>query len=321
MSDNPTDQQGFGRLWLNRGIAAARAGKRAEAREALFRALNDESQCEMAWLWLAAVSEDAHQERMYLEKVLILNPDNRYARAGIARLTEKAREQSRLLNELADQASPSPSSASDQGLTKPDLAKGSPSPDAKSAHEKGSDIAPNVRPAQAKRAESPGPPLSETRQTESELPSQTVGAASSRQRPRSGLPDQERTQSRSHKPSSGQKAAQQEPTGWTTDWPATAPPRPELRQAQAVSRQAESWDEWRGEPLTPQRAQMGAMPRPKRQHYTRPNTFIKGHGRMASILNEVFNSHEMWAVLASVLSLVLLAFVLAFFFALSLLTP
>jgi len=42
---------------------------------------------------------------------------------------------------------------------------------------------------------------------------------------------------------------------------------------------------------------------------------------MASILNEVFNSHEMWAVLASVLSLVLLAFVLAFFFALSLLTP
>ena len=91
MSDDRSEQQG--RIWLDRGVAAARAGRRAEAREALFRALNYEGQREMAWLWLAAVADDRHQEQMYLNKVLALNPDNPHARAGLAQLEKNLQEE------------------------------------------------------------------------------------------------------------------------------------------------------------------------------------------------------------------------------------
>jgi hypothetical protein len=109
MSENAEEREG--RIWLERGIASARAGRRAEARQALFRALNYESQREMCWLWLAAVSEDAQQERVYLKKVLTLNPNSRFARAGLAHLDAQT----------AQNGAPAvPAGASTLGLLEPD---------------------------------------------------------------------------------------------------------------------------------------------------------------------------------------------------------
>ncbi len=309
MGDNPADRQSFGRLWLNRGIAAARAGKRAEAREALFRALNDESQREMAWLWLAAVADDARQERMYLEKVLSLNPDNRYARAGLAQLKEKGRASAGPPAELPGGAASqpnAPTAAQSDSATASASEVGQPAPGAASARQAATEVAPQAR---------PGGPAGPSRPTAPPAPAQPASRA---------VPAAEnKPKSRQHRPSTGPTAAvEQEPTGWTTDWP-VAPPRQDRPQPPPVARSAERWDDWRDKLLAPQQPQVRAMPAPRhrRPRSVPPDTLLDGHGRLASIVNEAFNSHEMWTILASALSLVLLGFVLAFFFALSLFTP
>lgn len=106
-----------GQMWLEKGIAAARAGKRLEAREALFRALNDESRREMAWLWLAAVADDKRQERLYLEKVLSINPENRYARSGLETLDARQAVVQPPPTEVAPQTDtvPAPAAPADGG--------------------------------------------------------------------------------------------------------------------------------------------------------------------------------------------------------------
>jgi hypothetical protein len=47
---------------------------------------------------------------------------------------------------------------------------------------------------------------------------------------------------------------------------------------------------------------------------------VRSKGPTATIVDEAFKSHEMWAVLASTVGLILLAVILALFFALSLLS-
>jgi tetratricopeptide (TPR) repeat protein len=65
------------------GIAAARDGRRGEARTILMRVVELDERNEQAWLWLAGVMDDPADVRICLENVLELNPGNARARQGL----------------------------------------------------------------------------------------------------------------------------------------------------------------------------------------------------------------------------------------------
>jgi hypothetical protein len=71
---------------LQRGIAAARAGRSQEARQLLQKVVESEPGNEMAWLWLSGLMATNEQKRACLERVLLANPENTYARVGLERL-------------------------------------------------------------------------------------------------------------------------------------------------------------------------------------------------------------------------------------------
>lgn len=73
---------------LQRGIAAARSGRSAEALSILEQVVKMEPENEMAWLWLSGLMRSTEQKRACLENVLKANPENVYARAGLMRLQE-----------------------------------------------------------------------------------------------------------------------------------------------------------------------------------------------------------------------------------------
>jgi hypothetical protein len=68
---------------LQRGIALARSGRRAEARSALMQAVDIDERNELAWLWLSGVVDEPDDIRVCLENVLAINPENRQARQGL----------------------------------------------------------------------------------------------------------------------------------------------------------------------------------------------------------------------------------------------
>ena len=74
---------------LNQGIAAAEAGRKAEARVLLTEVVQaDESQIE-AWLWLSQVVDSLEEQTLCLENVLTLDPDNEFARQQLAQVKER----------------------------------------------------------------------------------------------------------------------------------------------------------------------------------------------------------------------------------------
>ena len=74
---------------LRQGIAAARAGNRAEARALLTRVIEGDERNEQAWLWLSGVVDDPNDIRTCLHNVLELNPNNTQARQGLAWVDSK----------------------------------------------------------------------------------------------------------------------------------------------------------------------------------------------------------------------------------------
>ncbi|MDW8213647.1 MAG: tetratricopeptide repeat protein [Roseiflexaceae bacterium] len=80
--------------WLQQGIAAARAGQRAQARQLLARAIQADQYNEDAWVWLAGVVDDPAHARQCLQQALRINPLNPQARQGIAWLDQKVRQTS-----------------------------------------------------------------------------------------------------------------------------------------------------------------------------------------------------------------------------------
>jgi tetratricopeptide (TPR) repeat protein len=70
--------------WLTDGIAAAQAGKRAEARELLLRVVAIDENNEDAWLWLSRVVTTLEDREVCLENVLALDPANEAAQRGLA---------------------------------------------------------------------------------------------------------------------------------------------------------------------------------------------------------------------------------------------
>jgi tetratricopeptide (TPR) repeat protein len=88
---NPHDESQVSK-WLRDGIAAAKAGRRDEARELLMRVVKVHERSEQAWLWLSGVVDTDEDRLICLENVLALNPDNVQAKAGLKWLRGKGLE-------------------------------------------------------------------------------------------------------------------------------------------------------------------------------------------------------------------------------------
>ncbi|ABU56873.1 tetratricopeptide repeat protein [Roseiflexus castenholzii] len=78
--------------WLQQGIAAARAGQRAQARQFFVRAIQENQYNDDAWVWLAGVVDNPADMRRCLQQALRINPLNPQARQGIAWLDRQTRQ-------------------------------------------------------------------------------------------------------------------------------------------------------------------------------------------------------------------------------------
>src|SRR3982751_5888589 len=61
---------------IKRGIVAARAGNRTKARILLKHGVELEPDSEVAWMWLASISEYPEELLVFLDHALLINPEN-----------------------------------------------------------------------------------------------------------------------------------------------------------------------------------------------------------------------------------------------------
>lgn len=73
------------------GISALKAGDKERAKQLFSKALSDDKKDVQAWLGLSLVIEDQRKQRICLQRVLELEPDNRYANKWFARLESDSR--------------------------------------------------------------------------------------------------------------------------------------------------------------------------------------------------------------------------------------
>jgi hypothetical protein len=71
---------------LRNGVAALKAGRRAEAYALLLELIEQDEANEMAWLWMARCVVDRDAKRKCFERALRINPDNQRAVQGLKRL-------------------------------------------------------------------------------------------------------------------------------------------------------------------------------------------------------------------------------------------
>jgi hypothetical protein len=71
---------------LRQGIAASKAGRKAEARSLLEQAIAEDEYNATAWLWLSGAVDTDEDRRICLENVLTLDPENTFAKKGLAML-------------------------------------------------------------------------------------------------------------------------------------------------------------------------------------------------------------------------------------------
>jgi lipoprotein-anchoring transpeptidase ErfK/SrfK len=90
-AENAPDARANGAAMLAQGKAAARAGRKAEARYFLNAALETEPEQPEALLWLAYLAGGGQRSLTYLVRVLELDPDNRQAKAAIRWARSRAR--------------------------------------------------------------------------------------------------------------------------------------------------------------------------------------------------------------------------------------
>lgn len=69
---------------VHQAIAAAKAGRRREARALLARALQKNPQHVTAWLWMSGVVDSPQEQVECLRRVLAIDPENAVARKGLA---------------------------------------------------------------------------------------------------------------------------------------------------------------------------------------------------------------------------------------------
>lgn len=71
---------------LKAGIEAAKNNNPIIARDHFRRVLEADSRNELAWFWMAYISDNPTERRRYLERVLQINPNNQNAQAALAKL-------------------------------------------------------------------------------------------------------------------------------------------------------------------------------------------------------------------------------------------
>jgi hypothetical protein len=74
---------------VKEGVRLFKANKKAEARSIWEQVTELDPYNEQAWLWLSAVVESVEDQRVCLENVLYINPDNPNAKKGLATLDAK----------------------------------------------------------------------------------------------------------------------------------------------------------------------------------------------------------------------------------------
>jgi hypothetical protein len=74
--------------WLQEGITAAKAGQFQQARFRLLDVVEQDRTHEAAWYWLYQVSERQDDKRVCLENLIIINPNNRWAKQALLKHLE-----------------------------------------------------------------------------------------------------------------------------------------------------------------------------------------------------------------------------------------
>lgn len=113
---------------LHEGIVAAKAGERERARDLLMRVVEQDEDRPQAWLWLSGVVDDLEDREICLENVLALDPENPYARKGLALVREKLEAQSALVrvDTAQEEAESSPESPVETSEAPPERAQSNP---------------------------------------------------------------------------------------------------------------------------------------------------------------------------------------------------
>jgi hypothetical protein len=75
--------------WLREGIAAAKSGQIARARDVLMQVVNADEYNEQGWLWLSSVVDTDADREICLENVLSINPENKLAKSGLVHLRNR----------------------------------------------------------------------------------------------------------------------------------------------------------------------------------------------------------------------------------------
>jgi hypothetical protein len=71
------------------GVMALGAGDKQRALELLMQIVEIDEHHESAWLWLSGAVDDPADQRVALENVLAINPDNQAAIRGLAMLQQQ----------------------------------------------------------------------------------------------------------------------------------------------------------------------------------------------------------------------------------------
>lgn len=91
---------------ISAAVKAFRAGKKAEARALLEKATDLDQNNEQAWMWMSAVVDSTEDQRICLENVLYINPNNADAKRGLEILAAKSRSSGAAPTPAPDKPSP-----------------------------------------------------------------------------------------------------------------------------------------------------------------------------------------------------------------------
>jgi hypothetical protein len=79
---------------LQDGIAALKAGRKADAKRILTQIVDTQEDNEQAWLWLSACVDTPEEQQICLENVIAINPNNQKARKGLDAISKQISQKS-----------------------------------------------------------------------------------------------------------------------------------------------------------------------------------------------------------------------------------
>lgn len=78
------------KTFVQRGIDASHDGQMDFSKQCFLQAIYYDNENEMAWLWLASITEDVEEKILHLQKVLSFNPENETALSSIKALKKES---------------------------------------------------------------------------------------------------------------------------------------------------------------------------------------------------------------------------------------